>query len=138
MVMAHQYLGQLASGLQEAFEANTSIKLAGGVSARDARTLSSQMHASAELIQQQPKGSFVTYLRGLTERGVPISFPFFALEQLPQTTKEERAAILQHSRERYAEPWETEAPHSEPEVEDAEIIPPEKDDEDPTDPSPEL
>ena len=71
MVMAHQYLGQLSNGLQEAFEANTSIKLAGGVSARDARTLASQMHATPELIQQQPKGTFATYLRGLTDKAVP-------------------------------------------------------------------
>ena len=138
MVMAHQYLGQLSSGLAEAFEANTSIKLAGGVSARDARTLSSQMHATPELIQQQPKGSFATYLRGLTDKAVPIAFPFFALEKMLRTTKEERAAILQHSRDAYAEPWEHKAEHSEPELQDAEILPPEKDDDDPLAPSPEL
>lgn len=138
MVMAHQYLGQLSNGLQEAFEANTSIKLAGGVSARDARALSSQMHATPEVIQQQPKGSFATYLRGLTDKAVPIAFPFFELEKLPRTTKEERAAILQHSRDAYAEPWEHKADHSEPEPEEPEIIPPENDDEDPFAPSPEL
>jgi hypothetical protein len=138
MVMAHQYLGQLSNGLQEAFEANTSIKLAGGVSARDARTLASQMHATPELIQQQPKGTFATYLRGLTDKAVPIAFPFFELENLLRTTKEERAAILQHSRDAYAEPWEHKADHSEPEPEDAEIIPPKKDDDDPLAPSPEL
>jgi len=77
MIMAHQYLGQLTSGLQEAFEANTSIKLAGGVSARDARALAGQMAAEPNLIQQQPKGTFATYVRGLTERAVPISFPFY-------------------------------------------------------------
>jgi len=138
MVMAHQYLGQLSSGLAEAFEANTSIKLAGGVSARDARTLSSQMHATPELIQQQPKGSFATYLRGLTDKAVPIAFPFFALEKMPRTTKEERAAILQHCRDAYAEPWENKAEHSEPDTQDAEILPPKKDDDDPLAPSPEL
>ena len=138
MVMAHQYLGQLSSGLAEAFEANTSIKLAGGVSARDARTLSSQMHATSELIQQQPKGSFATYLRGLTDKAVPIAFPFFELEHLPRTTKDERAAILQHSRDTYAQPWERKADHSEPEADDAEIIPPKKDDDDPLAPSTEL
>ncbi|WP_424991373.1 type IV secretory system conjugative DNA transfer family protein [Fluviibacterium sp. S390] len=138
MVMAHQYLGQLSNGLQEAFEANTSIKLAGGVSARDARTLSSQMHAPAELIQQQPKGTFATYLRGLTARAVPIAFPFFELEKLPRTTKEERAAILQHSRDRYAEPWQPKAEHGETPPDEPEIIQPEKSDDDPTGPSPEL
>jgi hypothetical protein len=138
MVMAHQYLGQLSSGLSEAFEANTSIKLAGGVSARDARTLSSQMHATPELIQQQPKGTFATYLRGFTDKAVPIAFPFFELENLPRTTKEERAAILQHSRDSYAQPWEHKAEHSETQAEDAEVIPPKKDDDDPLGPSPEL
>ena len=138
MVMAHQYLGQLSNGLQEAFEANTSIKLAGGVSARDARTLSSQMHATPELIQQQPKGSFATYLRGLTNRAVPIAFPFFELENLPRTTKEERAAILQHSRDAYAEPWDPKADHSKPEPPDPRVTPPENDDDDPLAPSPEF
>ncbi|SLN12607.1 AAA-like domain protein [Roseovarius gaetbuli] len=138
MVMAHQYLGQLSNGLQEAFEANTSIKLAGGVSARDARALASQMHATPEMVQQQPKGTFATYLRGLTDKAVPIAFPFFELENLPRTTKEERAAILQHSRDTYAEPWQPKADHSEPQSEDAKIIPPKKDDDDPLAPSPEL
>lgn len=81
MIMAHQFLGQLTSGLSEAFEANTSIKLAGGVSARDARALAGQMAADPNLIQQQPKGTFATFVRGLTERAVPISFPFFVLEK---------------------------------------------------------
>ena len=138
MVMAHQYLGQLSSGLQEAFEANTSIKLAGGVSARDARTLSSQMNCAADLIQQQPKGAFATYIRGLTERAVPMAWPFFTLEGLPQTTKEERAAILQRSRERYAEPWQPTLPHSDTSTDDPKNDPPENDDDDPLKPSPEL
>jgi hypothetical protein len=37
MVMAHQFLEQLSPKLQESFEANTTIKTAGGVSPRDAR-----------------------------------------------------------------------------------------------------
>lgn len=104
MVLAHQYLGQLGTGLQEAFEANTSIKLAGGVSARDARALAGQMGADPDLIARQPKGSFATYIRGLTDRAVPMSFPFFTLEGMPKTTKDDREAIRQYSRDNYAEP----------------------------------
>ena len=85
-----------------------------------------------------PKGSFATYLRGLTDKAVPIAFPFFALEKLPRTTKEERAAILQHSRDSYAEPWKSKAEHGEPEPGEAEIAPPKKADDDPLAPSPEL
>jgi len=104
MVMAHQYLGQLTQGLQEAFEANTSIKLAGGVSARDARALAQQMSCDPDTIQRQPKGTFATYVRGLTERAVPISFPFFVLEKMEKRTKDELDAIREASREAYAEP----------------------------------
>jgi hypothetical protein len=105
MTMAHQYLGQLSQGLQEAFEANTSIKLAGGVSARDARALAGQMNCDADMIQRQPKGTFATYVRGLTDRAVPISFPFFLLEKGPKASQGEIEAIREHSRRTYAEPW---------------------------------
>jgi len=112
MIMAHQYLGQLSNGLQEAFEANTSIKLAGGVSARDARALAGQMSCDADLIQRQPKGTFATFVRGLTDRAVPISFPFFVMENLERATKDEIDAIREHSRTAYAEPWKTKAEDS--------------------------
>ncbi len=107
MVMAHQYLGQLSQGLQEGFEANTSIKIAGGVSARDARALSGQMGTDADTIQRQPKGTFVTFIRGLTDRGVPMSFPFFVLEKGPQRSAEDLQTIRELSRDAYAEPWGT-------------------------------
>lgn len=138
MVMAHQYLGQLSSGLQEAFEANTSIKLAGGVSARDARALSGQMSADPQLIQQQPKGTFATYVRGLTERAVPMSFPFFILEKLPQRTKDEIEVIRQQCRQAYAEPWLPMVSHEEPAEEEPPETPPENETDDPLKPSPEL
>ena len=138
IVLAHQYLGQLSNGLQEAIEANTSLKLAGGVSTRDARALSGQMGADTDLIVRQPKGNFATYIRGFTERAVPMSFPFFVLEKLPRATKEERDAIREFSRATYAEPlrqeqsepWQNE-PTSTPEAAGLE-------DDDPLKPSPEL
>ncbi|MEM9010637.1 MAG: type IV secretory system conjugative DNA transfer family protein [Pseudomonadota bacterium] len=138
MVMAHQYLGQLSGGLQEAFEANTAIKLAGGVSARDARSLAGQMAAEARLIQQQPKGTFVTYIRGLTNQAVPVRFPFFVLEQRPRATKDDIAAIRQQCRQAYAQPWQPTANHAEPAPETPPEPPPEIDADDPLRPSPEL
>lgn len=138
MVMAHQYLGQLGQGLQEAFEANTSIKMAGGVSARDARSLSGQMAADAEMIQRQPKGTFATYVKGLTHRAVPISIPFFVLEKRNKATKEELEAIRQHSRDAYAAPWKPKADQGETSDDDPPDEPPEIDFVDPAIPSPEL
>lgn len=138
MVMAHQYLGQLSSGLQEAFEANTSIKLAGGVSARDARALAGQMSADPQMIQQQPKGTFATYVRGLTDRAVAMSFPFFILENMPRATKEEVEAIRQQCREAYAMPWSPKVAQEEAHDDETSHPPPENDIDDPFKPSPEL
>ncbi|MEM1150429.1 MAG: ATP-binding protein [Pseudomonadota bacterium] len=109
MAMAHQYLGQLGPGLQEAFEANTSIKLAGGVSQRDARTLAGVMSGDAAAISQMPKGTFATAIRGVTTRAVPLSFPFFVLEQRPRASAEGLQRIREHSRETYAAKWEAPA-----------------------------
>ena len=125
MVLAHQYLGQLESKLQEGFEANTSIKLAGGVSARDARPLSRQMGCDAETIMRQPKGGFATFVRGLTERAVPVRFPFFVLENLPRASREEQDAVRAQSRARYAEPMRRPAERRGPEP--AESVEPERD-----------
>lgn len=138
MIMAHQYLGQLSNGLQEAFEANTSIKLAGGVSARDARTLAGQLSCDPDLVQRQPKGTFATFVRGLTDRAVPVSFPFFVMEQLGRATKEEIDAIREHSRNAYAEPWQSKVEDSETSDETPPEAPDENDTDDPANPSAEL
>jgi len=138
MIMAHQYLGQLSNCLQEAFEANTSIKLAGGVSARDARALAGQLSCDADLIQRQPKGTFATFVRGLTDRAVPISFPFFVVEKMDRATKDEIDAIREHSRKAYAEPWQTTAEQGETSDERPPEPPQKNDPDDPTKPSPEL
>jgi len=138
MIMAHQYLGQLSNGLQEAFEANTSIKLAGGVSARDARALAGQLSCDPDLVQRQPKGTFATFVRGLTDRAVPVSFPFFVMEKLERATKDEIDAIREHSRNAYAEPWQSKVEDSGTSDETPPEAPDENDTDDPANPSAEL
>ena len=102
MVLAHQYLGQLEPKLQEAFAANTAIKFAGGVSAKDARALAPMMYCSPELIEAQPKGSFAAHVRGQTKSAVPLAFPFGHMEDMPRMDKGERQALRQTMRDRYA------------------------------------
>jgi hypothetical protein len=102
MVLAHQYLGQLDPKLQEAFGANTAIKFAGGVSAKDARSLGPMLYCQPELIEVQPKGSFAAFVRGQTKSAVPLAFPFGYLEDQPRLSKAEREALQQVMRERYA------------------------------------
>ncbi|MBO6530287.1 MAG: hypothetical protein JJ970_09650 [Erythrobacter sp.] len=102
MVLAHQYLGQLEPKLQEAFSANTAIKFAGGVSAKDARAIAPMMYCSPELIEAQPKGSFAAHVRGQAKGAVPLSFPFGYMEALPKMAEAERNALRQRMRDLYA------------------------------------
>ncbi len=102
MVLAHQYLGQLEPKLQEAFAANTAIKFAGGVSAKDARTLAPMLYCPPELIEAQPKGAFAAHVRGHTKTAAPLSFPFGHMEKLPRMNRDERSALRERMRERYA------------------------------------
>jgi hypothetical protein len=102
VVLAHQYLGQLEPRLQEAFAANTAIKFAGGVSARDARALAPMLYTQAEFIEAQGKGSFAAHVRGTTKHGVPLAFPFGYLEDMPKMSAGERRTLQAVMRRRYA------------------------------------
>ncbi|QXT41150.1 type IV secretory system conjugative DNA transfer family protein [Gymnodinialimonas ceratoperidinii] len=138
MTMAHQYLGQLTHGLQEAFEANTSIKMAGGVSARDARTLSGTMSCAPDLITSLSKGTFATSIRGVTNRAVPLSFPFFVLESRERADAQMLADIREYSRNAYAAPWEPKGSDVSPREDEGAEKDEEKPDDDPLKPSTEL
>jgi hypothetical protein len=102
MVLAHQYLGQLEPKLQEAFAANTSIKFAGGVSAKDARSLAPMLYTDASLMERQPKGSFAAYARGVSSGAVPLSFPLGFLEAKERMDREDGDALKAKMRDRYA------------------------------------
>lgn len=101
-VWSHQYLGQLDNRLEQSLAANTSIKFAGGVSAKDAKTLASMLHCDSAFIESQPKGHFAAYLRGVTKSAVPLSFPFGYLESKPKMNEEKREALQDVMRARYA------------------------------------
>jgi len=102
MVLAHQYLGQLDTRLQEAISANTAIKFAGGVSAKDARSVASEMRTEATMIEQQKKLSFAAFIKGTTNSAVSIGVDYGEMERLGRLTSEEKQSLLDDMRERYA------------------------------------
>ena len=102
MVLAHQYLGQLEPRLQEAFAANTSIKFAGGVSNRDARSLAPMMACAPEFIEAQSKGSFAAHVRGVTKSALPLKFPFGRMEAMARMTQPEYRELIGAMRKTYA------------------------------------
>ena len=115
VLFAHQHLDQLSPALRSTVAANTSIKLAGGVSDRDARSLAADMRTSADTIASMRKSGsgteFSCYVRNLTERALRLEIPFGTLEAAPKMTKEQEEALVARNRERYAvspEPARTE------------------------------
>ena len=76
IVVAHQHMDQLSTELRSSIAANTSIKLAGGVSDRDARALAPDMRTTVEFItsmmKHQRSTEFACYVRNYTdERRTP-------------------------------------------------------------------
>nr|WP_295463823.1 ATP-binding protein [Mesorhizobium sp.] len=102
MVLSHQYLGQLDPKLHEAIAANTAIKFAGGVSAKDARALAGDLRADAEMIESQERLSFAAYVKGVTKRAVSIHIKAGRMEAEPRMSAEERSQLRDVMRKKYA------------------------------------
>jgi hypothetical protein len=87
VVFSHQYLGQLAPGLHSSIASNTSIKLAGGISDRDARSIAPDMRTTPTFILDQRKSAhatqFAAYVRNVTPTALSLRIPFGELERRP-------------------------------------------------------
>ena len=102
MVLAHQFLGQLDGKLHEAIAANTAIKFAGGVSAKDARALANDLRTDAAFIEKQSRLSFAAFIKGQTERAVTLAIEPGQLEQMCRMSDGERDAQRETMRQCYA------------------------------------
>jgi hypothetical protein len=106
LVFAHQYLDQLDGALRSSFAANTAIKLAGGVSDKDARSLAPDMRCKPDFIAAQRKHedhtTFAAFVRNLTPTALSLSAPFGTLDRMPQMTESGHHALRERNRQRYA------------------------------------
>jgi DNA helicase HerA-like ATPase len=102
MVLAHQFLGQLDAKLQEAISANTSIKFAGGVSAKDARALAADLRTEPSFVEGQDKLSFAAFVKGTTRHAVSISVTAGEMEAEPRMSAEDREKQRDTMRAKYA------------------------------------
>jgi hypothetical protein len=108
LVLAHQNLGQFEPRLQAAVMTSTAIKLAGGVSAKDAAALAREMRCEPELLlgmRKRPSHTeFACFVRNVTPQAVALSVPFGQMEGRPRASEEEQAALRAANRARYASP----------------------------------
>ena len=102
VTLAHQALSQCSSALAASIHANTSTKLASGVSAADASAMAREMRCDADFILDQPRLQFAAYIRNVTPHAVTI--PVRPAGQLPSLSDEAWAARIERNRERVAMP----------------------------------
>lgn len=106
MVLAHQNLDQLGVSLRSSIFASTSIKFAGGVSAKDARLLSDEMRCDDDLLlstrKRQKHTEFACYIRNLTPQAVKITMPLGYVESVPMLGRDDYRALVDENRARYA------------------------------------
>src|SRR3984957_3510679 len=117
VLFAHQHMEQLTPALRSSVASNTSIKMAGGVSDRDARMLDADMRTTSEFIASMRKSAktteFAAYVRNETPIAVPLQVPFGTMEKTPRMTNEQHRRMIELTRSRYstdAETDEEEAP----------------------------
>jgi hypothetical protein len=106
VLFAHQHLDQLSPALRSSVAANTSIKLAGGVSDRDARALAPDMRTTSDFIASMQKHTrsteFACSVRNVTSNAVRLQIPFGSLEGAPTMSEDARKHLIARNRERYA------------------------------------
>ncbi len=87
--------------------ANTSIKFADGVLAKDARANAGVLRTEAAFIECQPRLSFAPFFKGEHECAVSLSVVPGRMEALPRISVDERDAVLTQMRR-----WVNHAPVS--------------------------
>jgi len=104
VIMAHQHLGQLPRGLPASLMTNTSIKLAGGVSDRDARIMAPEMRTSPDFLtamsKERNQTGFAAFVRNVTPQALKLTIPFGTAENLPRMPDESFEILLNASRTR--------------------------------------
>jgi len=108
LVFAHQNLNQLGAGLRASVLASTTIKFAGGLSAKDAAILKSEFRCTPDFLLNQRKEKkqteFACYVKNYTTKALSVSIPLGFVEEQPQISLSAYEDLLEQNRELYSEP----------------------------------
>lgn len=108
LIFAHQNLDQLGAGLRSSVLSSTSIKFAGGVSAKDAHVLDSELRCSTDFLMSQKKErdytEFACHVRNFTAKALSVHIPLGYVESLPTMDVSEQRLLLAENRALYSSP----------------------------------
>jgi hypothetical protein len=86
---------------------NTAIKLAGGLSERDAGALSGNMGCTPEFLLSMKKyeseriSQFACFVKNYTHSAIRLTIPLGLMEKQPEISQKARTTLIERSRERY-------------------------------------
>jgi hypothetical protein len=92
--------------LRASLAANTSIKMAAGVSMSDARAMAPDLRTTPEFILSQPKLHFACHIRNVTPQAVSVPVPVGVLEDQPTLSRYAFERLLESNRVRVSLPKE--------------------------------
>jgi hypothetical protein len=95
LILAHQRTAQLTAPVLDAV-ANCAIRMAN--SDDEAKYLAPKLRMDVETLQALPRGTFGTFVRDLTPRGIQLQVAKVDLAALPQMTEEELATVRDRMR----------------------------------------
>jgi type IV secretory pathway VirB4 component len=106
LIIAHQNLDQFDQKLRAAVLASTSIKLVGGLSAKDAAIFAKEMNCEPEFLQNMRKArdstQFACFVRNQTRQPVCLTVAFGQMEKQQKLTTDELENVLAENRRRYS------------------------------------
>lgn len=110
LTSAHQTLDQLSPALRSTMMTNTSTKLIGGVSAKDARTFADEIRCQADYLQdikkRKDETEFACWIRNHTGKPITLFVPLGAVERQPTLSDDEYLALIDENRGRYCVRWD--------------------------------
>ena len=102
--LSHQNLGQLGH-LKHTVFSSTSIKLAGGISAKDAKEMAGEMKCTPGFLLGMEKGrggaEFACYLKNQINTSIPLSFEYGLLENKDIMSADSYSLMVENIREKY-------------------------------------
>lgn len=115
LIFSHQNLDQLSPALRASVLASTSIKFAGGLSSKDASTLSGEFRTDAEfLLAQKKRGNhteFACSVKNFTAKAISVNIPLGFVEAEPMLDEDDYALLLLENQLMYT--VKAEVPHIE-------------------------
>jgi Type IV secretion-system coupling protein DNA-binding domain len=107
LIFSHQNLDQLSPDLRASMLSSTSIKFAGGLSAKDASTLDSDFRCDSAFLLSQRKSAthtrFACFVKNFTKHALSISIPLGFIESEPQISDDDYEFLVEINRLKYSD-----------------------------------